>query len=105
MNGKLIRDLIPDIIRADGVEPDVEVLEGIAYEHALDEKLIEEANETQAALTPLEKLEELADLEEVALARLETLGFTREDRERVRLEKAAKRGGFTARLFLKTSKE
>ena len=83
MCGKLVRDFIPDFIRADGLEPDVEVLEGTAYEQALDAKL----------------------LEEVALARLESLGFTPEDRERVRLEKAAKRGGFAARLFLKVSKE
>jgi len=105
MCGKLVRDFIPDFIRADGLEPDVEVLEGTAYEQALDAKLLEEAIEVQAALTTEQKLEELADLEEVALARLESLGFTPEDRERVRLEKAAKRGGFAARLFLKVSKE
>lgn len=61
----------------------------------LDEELAEyhEADEAHA-------LEELADLLEVLRAVAEARGFTLEQLESVRAEKAAKRGGFAKKLWL-----
>lgn len=105
MDGKLVRDKIPEIIRADGIESEIEILSNEAYGRALDAKLIEEANEVGIAQTPEQKLAELADLEEVKLARLQTLGYTQDDLERVRTKKVAERGAFAAQIFLKQSTE
>lgn len=98
--GKLVRDKIPDIIRADGEEPEVIILADEAYEVAIDEKFVEEAIEVRDAKTPEQKLEELADVDELIDARLQTLGKTREDLEKVKKLKAQKRGAFLKRYFL-----
>lgn len=69
------------------------------YERALIEKLAEEQRELAQADTPQQLMEELADLQEVvnALARHVS---SPEHLEAIRAEKAAKRGGFEARIFL-----
>ena len=48
-----------------------------------------------------QNIEELADLLEVIQAAAIARGYTLEDLERVRAEKAAKRGGFSKRILLK----
>ena len=52
-----------------------------------------------------QSLEELADLTEVIHAAVIARGYTMEDLERVRAEKAAKRGGFEKKILLKEVKE
>ena len=59
--GKLVRDRIPEIIRADGREPEVRVLSATDYLAALNEKLLEEAHELKGA-EPESRLEEAADV-------------------------------------------
>ena len=78
---KLVRDRIPDIIRADGHIPQCETLDTARYLDALEQKLLEEAAEYRQ--TPC--MEEMADLMEV---------------QAVKQEKAAKRGAFEKRIFL-----
>lgn len=94
---KLVRDLIPDIIEADGKTCATEILDQVTYLQMLDEKLTEELAEYQES----KSLEELADLLEVLKAVLKARGWTWEQLEQVRAEKAARRGGFEQRILFK----
>ena len=68
---KLVRDRIPDIIRADGHIPQCETLDTAHYLDALEQKLLEEAAEYRQ--TPC--MEEMADLMEVIEAICKARGF------------------------------
>ena len=93
---KLVRDRIPEIIEADGKTCVTEILSEEDYLRMLDEKLDEELAEYQES----KSLEELADLLEVMQAVVKARGWTPEQLEQVRAEKAAKRGGFEKKLLL-----
>lgn len=94
---KLVRDRIPKIIEADGKICVCETLTDTDYIHLLDQKLNEELAEYQES----KSLEELADLLEVMQAVVKARGWTLEELEHVRADKAAKRGGFEKRILLK----
>ena len=94
---KLIRDKIPEIIEVAGKKCIVEVMNEAEYVDALDLKLNEELTEYQED----KSLEELADLLEVIYAVVIARGYSVEELEIVRKEKAEKRGGFEKRLRLK----
>ena len=94
---KLVRDRIPEIIEADKKICICETLSNEDYISLLDQKLNEELAEYQEN----KSLEELADLLEVMRAVVKARGWTLEDLERVRAEKAAKRGGFENKVLLK----
>lgn len=82
---KLVRDRIPEIIESDGEQCVCEVLSSKEYLALLDEKL----------------QEELADLLEVMYAVVKARGWSVEELEQVRKEKAKQRGGFEKRILLK----
>ena len=67
------------------------------YEQVINNKLDEELVEYHAD----QNIEELADLLEVIRACAVARGYTIEELERVRSDKAAKRGGFEMRILLK----
>lgn len=94
---KLVRDRIPEIIEADGKRCIAEPLSNEEYLRLLDYKLDEELAEYQES----KDLEELADLLEVIQAVVKARGWTMEGLERVRAQKAAKRGGFDKKILLK----
>lgn len=94
---KLIRDKIPEIITSSGKQCIVDVMNEAEFLEALDCKLEEELAEYQAD----KSLEELADLLEVMYAVVVARGYSIEELERVRKQKAEKRGGFEKRLRLK----
>lgn len=94
---KLIRDKIPEIITSSGKQCIVETINETEYIEALDAKLNEELAEYQAD----NSLEELADLLEVMYAVIKARGYSIEELENIRKEKAEKRGGFEKRLRLK----
>ncbi len=94
---KLVRDRIPEIIESDGKICTTEILPDDCYRQMLDAKLDEELAEYQES----KSLEELADLLEVMRAVVKARGWTWEQLEQVRQEKAAKRGGFEKKIFLK----
>lgn len=96
---KLVRDLIPDIIRADGRTPVVEVLTASQRRPALLAKLLEEAGEAAAASDD-ELAEELADVLEVVRALASDLGLSLGQVMDLADDKRAKRGGFDAGLLL-----
>jgi len=96
-HNKLVRDHIPEIIKADGKTCVTEILPDERYQEMLDAKLTEELSEYQES----KSLEELADLLEVMRAVVKARGWTWEQLEQVRADKAAKRGGFEKRILLK----
>lgn len=100
-HNKLIRDKIPEIIESSGRTPVIRTLDDTEYLTELDRKLNEECAEYQAD----KSLEELADMLEVIYAIAEARGHSPEELERVRAEKAAKRGGFKKRIYLERVEE
>ena len=94
---KLVRDRIPEIIGFSGKSCSTEILSEEDYLRMLNAKLDEELSEYHKD----QNVEELADLLEVIRAAAIARGYTLEDLERVRAEKAAKRGGFEKRILLK----
>ena len=95
---KLVRDRIPDIIRAEGRQPVVEVLGADQRHQALLAKLVEEAAE--AAADGADLPEELADVLEVVRALAAELGLSLVDVTELADRKRAARGGFEGGLFL-----
>lgn len=93
---KLVRDRIPEIIEAEGKTCVYEVLSDEDYLRLLDQKLNEELAEYQES----KSLEELADLLEVMQAVVKARGWTLEELEQVRADKADKRGGFEKKVLL-----
>lgn len=94
---KLVRDCIPEIIESDGKICITEILSDLQYLEVLDAKLNEELAEYQES----KSLEELADLLEVMRAVVNARGWSWEQLEQMRQEKAAKRGGFEKKILLK----
>ena len=93
---KLVRDLIPDIIKDSGNECRTRILSDKEYLKMLDAKLDEELAEYHQD----QNIEELADLLELIQAATIARGYTLEELESVRAEKAKKRGGFEKKIFL-----
>lgn len=100
---KLVRDLIPEIITANGGTAVTRVLDPEEYRAALHAKLAEEAGELGTA-APGEELGELADLLEVLRALAADAGHTLEEVIGAAAAKSAKRGGFTGRLWLEETR-
>ncbi len=99
--GKLVRDRIPEIIEATGVEPQVRSLQGDELLDALIAKLGEEAAELRAAKDS-ERVEELADVLEVIDALAAHLGISVQEVQQTAEIKRALRGGFGKGLWLAT---
>ena len=76
---KLVRDKIPEIIKDNGEEPIIRVLDDIEYKEELLKKLYEEYTEVIESKTKQETLEECSDVLEVLIALLEYNGYTLED--------------------------
>lgn len=94
-NGKLVRDRIPDIIRADGLEPIISTASPAEYAARLRDKLGEEVAEFLASD---DDPAELADILEVIYALAAATGTGRTDLEALRAGKADRNGAFTERL-------
>lgn len=86
---KLVRDRIPEIIEASGKTCVTAVLSDEEYLKMIDAKLDEELAEYHKD----QNIEELADLLEVIRAAAIARGYSIEELEKVRTEKAVKRGG------------
>ena len=98
---KLVRDRIPEIIESSGRSCTIELLSDEDYLRMLEIKLDEELAEFHQD----QNLEELADLLEVIQAVVIARGSSLEELERIRAEKAQKRGGFEKRILLKEVQE
>ena len=95
---KLIRDRIPEIIRAEGRPCPTRILTEPEYRAALLHKLVEEATEARDA-PPAELVNELADVLEVLDALTAAFGLTRAGIEAVQAQKREARGGFAERVW------
>lgn len=93
---KLVRDRIPEIIEASGKICRTETLNDAEYLRMIEAKLDEELAEYHRD----QNIEELADLMEVILAAAAVHGYTPEQLELVRAEKAKHRGGFQKKILL-----
>ena len=98
---KLVRDRIPEIIELSGRSCTIEHLSDEDYLRMLEIKLDEELAEYHHD----QSIEELADLLEVIRAVVIARGSSLEELERIRVEKAQKRGGFKKRILLKEVQE
>ncbi|WHY73787.1 nucleoside triphosphate pyrophosphohydrolase [Fictibacillus enclensis] len=97
---KLVRDKIPEVIAKTGKSFNTTLLENDEYIKELKKKCYEELDEYASAESNEHAVEELADLLELmhALAKVHRSDIS--EVERVRKEKAEKRGGFEKRIFL-----
>ena len=98
---KLVRDHIPEIIESDGRKCTTEILSDDRWLQMLGAKLDEELAEYQES----KSLEELADLLEVMRAVVKARGWSWEQLEQARQEKAVRRGGFEKKILLKEVRE
>lgn len=98
IHNKLVRDRIPEIIKNSGKIPHCHILANDEYLSELDRKLNEECAEYQAD----KSIEELADMLEVMYAIAEAKGYSVDELEKVRAEKAEKRGRFKEKIYLES---
>lgn len=98
IHNKLVRDKIPEIIEKTGKVCHIHTLTSDEYLAELDRKLNEECAEYQTD----KSLEELADMLEVMYAIAEARGYSVEELEKVRAEKAEKRGAFIEKIYLES---
>ena len=93
---KLVRDKIPNIIKAKGETPVVRILDEVEYKNELEKKLYEEYKEVIEATGD----DRVADMLEVirALAKLENKDLN--DIIEIALIKNEKRGAFETKIFL-----
>lgn len=98
---KLVRDKIPEIIRAAGQEPVTRILDDQEFLDSLITKLGEETAEFAAEPS----LEELADLQEVLDAIREQLGYDAKQLADQQQHKCQERGGFEKRIYLEEVKD
>lgn len=100
LHNKLVRDLIPTIIKNSGKKFSIRILNDTEYIKELNKKSLEELNEYLEADNSEDAIEELADMMEVIYAIAEYHGASIEILEEVRREKAEKRGGFKGKIYL-----
>ena len=96
---KLIRDRLPAIMRAQGLQVFDRRLNAAEFIAALKDKLVEEAQEVGAATSQDDLIDELADVMEVIAALADASGVTAGEIEARRQAKRAERGGFDERVF------
>jgi len=95
-HSKLVRDKIPELIKAQGGSPLTKQLDGTDYFDALNQKLTEEV----AEYFENHDIEELADIVEVIYALIRHNGMSLDDFESIRMKKHAERGGFERKILL-----
>ena len=93
---KAIRDKIPEIIAESGKKYNLKQLDDESFLAELETKLTEEVNEYAES----KDVEELADLLEVIYRISELRGVNSDELDKIRKEKAKKRGKFDSNLFL-----
>lgn len=93
---KLVRDSIPEVIKADGKACDISRATSEDLQRLLEEKLLEEFNEYLED----NNLEELADMMEVIFGLAHQLGYSEEQLLAKRNQKLEERGGFKDGIVL-----
>lgn len=96
---KLVRDKIPEIIKARGEKFKIHIAGDREYWKKLKKKLLEEIKEFEKNETACE----MADILEIIDAICKYKKFNRRKLEIVKKEKAKKRGGFEKKIILEES--
>lgn len=97
---KLVRDLIPDIIRQNGDVPVTKKLSVKEYKKELIKKLREEVEEVLVAKKREDLVSELADVQEVLTALYEAHHIECSEVTETARKKRKARGAFTKKIFL-----
>lgn len=97
---KLVRDKIPEIIKAAGSECEIEIASEEDKYKLLENKLKEELEE----FLEEKNLEELADIMEVLFGLASALGYSEEELIKAKNKKKEERGGFKEGIILKAVK-
>ncbi len=97
MSEKLVRDHIPQIMRDQGIKPNIRRASSEEMSGLLRQKLVEEAMELMNAATPQQQTEEMADVLEVIMALIVCNGVRIRyfELDAVRQQKLTTRGGFS----------
>ena len=93
---KAIRDKVPEIIAESGKKSNIKHLDDELFLAELEKKLNEEVSEYVES----KDVEELADLLEVIYRISELRGVNSDELDKIRKDKAEKRGKFTNNVFL-----
>ncbi len=96
---KLVRDRIPEILLAAGLNFEIITLSETEYRQLLRQKVVEEAQEIAAANAE-HLLTEFADLYEVLDALIETYGLSLDAILKKQKQRRLERGGFKQRIQL-----
>lgn len=99
--GKLVRDRVPELIRAGGGEPNTRTAHEAEYPALLRVKLLEEVQE----FLDSDDADELVDVIEVVYAIAREKGVDVKQLERLRAAKETERGSFTEQTVLITAVE
>ncbi len=102
---KLVRDLIPQVIEAEGKTCSIRVLDSSEHLKEIKEKMQEEAIEFKESASQKEAIEELADILELVHAAIHMYGVSYEQLEQIRTQKKRQRGGFSKGIYLVEVKE
>jgi predicted house-cleaning noncanonical NTP pyrophosphatase (MazG superfamily) len=94
---KLVRDRIPEIVRARGLTPSVRSATREELDLLLRAKIVEEATEFSES----GDIQELADIQEAIMKLLDLRGMTMDQVESVRKHKRDERGGFDLGLVMR----
>lgn len=98
---KLVRDNIPQQIENHGEKVDILSLSEKAHNYALLDKLIEEAYEAHDAIDRSSLIEEIADINEIIDALLDSLDVSKKELKEIQKAKKDTKGGFKKGLLLK----
>ncbi|MBA3047867.1 nucleoside triphosphate pyrophosphohydrolase [Patescibacteria group bacterium] len=100
---KLVRDNIPEIIKADNCRPNIRKLGKQEYLKELMKKLKEEAEELiNAKDNEKELAKEISDVYEVIDAIIDYYNLDKDKISEFKKERKEKRGGFEKRIFLES---
>lgn len=97
---KLVRDKIPEIIESQGLAAETKKLSDAEIEEFLKQKLLEESKELLSAEEIEEIKKEMADILEVLYSLAARKGISPDEIEKIRKDRAEKRGGFKDGIFL-----
>ena len=99
---KLVRDKLPQLLGAIGINMNYNTVAGDEYIKALQAKMFEEAEEVVEAENAEKACEELADIVEVVKALALVYGTNFDEIMKIAEQKAAQKGGFKDGVYCNT---
>lgn len=97
---KLVRDKIPERIKGTGLECETKIISNDEVIEQLKIKAVEESNELQSAEGLDDVKKEMSDVLEILVSLSKRLGISMDEIERIREDRAQKRGSFDEGIYL-----